>query len=358
MQRDFTCRYPVQNQLRTYLVDSQMYDDLLIVWSVAGLAPFPDPVIFAAKKGLSAQQMRVQEEIHRTAMTLNRNCGAVCPAWLSANAQEADVCAALRSLGYDEIVSGWYRKAFPSRDVIENVARKVFSVTEAVTAREFRFSLMKHLARRSFPAPPTPVVAQVGARLDFITFTNGLLRRTSPLNPEEELQGSERVLFRYLEAYGPIVNYQEMFEHMRDEGFSNITLAVRLKQSPVIRKVKYGLYALVGTDYTASDIADAEMRVSSVASHTALRYRDGTAILSLNAGAWLVCGGAVNASSLAAFAGDWTTLDETRVRVRGQSMWGLDAIFDRLNVRIGDRISIVFSPKQRKVSGRRAESDE
>lgn len=345
---------------RQLLQSDQTFDDFLILWRVTNLEqPFLHEQVAAAKEGLSPRLLAIRKEVSRKADKLCRNCGAVQLSWLNATVDLHEVQVALSTLGYQEIFPGWFWRDIASRDVVEGVARKVFSVTRQIAPREFRLALAKHLARRDFPTPPTSVLREVVLRLGFVQVHEDELVTTRIFDPEAELSGSELRLYHFLTENGPVVTFQELFEANREAGYKTITLAVRLKQSPIIRKVRHGLYALIGASFTQADIDEAASRVREVQARSELRYNiDGTVTYFTNAGPWLLYGGVMNSAELGAFAGEWYTPNGAKVMIGTPNFWGLDAVVEELELRLGERIALHLNLWNRTMTARRATDNE
>jgi hypothetical protein len=198
------------------------------------------------------------------------------------------------------------------------------------------------------------VLQCVVARLEFVEVDGDMLRTSKRFSPANELNGSELALFEFIRTHGPVVPFQELYEANRAAGYQTITLAVRLKQSPVIRKAGHGLYALVGAALTASAIADALSRVSSVSADPKIRFNiDGTVEFAVNAGSWLVYGGVMPTSLLQPLTGDWSAESGDKVTVGDKLVFGLDSVVGDLNVSFGDRVNFIFNTWTRRVTAQK-----
>jgi hypothetical protein len=295
---------------RGLIISKDAADDLWVIWQSTNLeTPFITGLRKAAREGLSPRQIEVRPAINLEARKLCRNCGAFNVKWLTVTADTTDIRVVLLYLGYEEILPGWYWKNVVSKDVVESVARKVFSVTDQVSPREFRRSFVKHLSRREYTAPPSDVLLEVAKRIEFIRFDGDNLMALRDFEPSIELNGSEFALYRFLSESGPVANFQELYVANRNAGYQTITLAVRLKQSPVIRRLGHGLYSLVGSSYTQTDIDNAVARVEEIPADGEIRYNtNGIVTYLINASPWLLYGGVLSTSELSGFKGDWYTL--------------------------------------------------
>lgn len=148
-------------------------------------------------------------------------------------------------------------------------------------------------------------------------------------------------IYQYVAENGPVVPFQGLFEAIQEAGFKTITLAVRLKQSPIIRKVKHGLYALVGAAYTDDDITYAESTIQEVDGNNLLTYNpDGTITYLFNTGPWLLYSGVINAPELHPFSGTWEMKVGGKIVIKKDRIWGLNSAVDALSPRLGERLAI------------------
>jgi hypothetical protein len=266
--------------------------------------------------------------------------------------------AALGSLGFEEIQPDWFRLEDVATDVVQSVGRKIFSVAERVSQREFRAALAKHLGRRDLPTPPTAVIGAVALRIPFIRRDGEHLVRTRSFNARDELNGSERALYNYFAEHGPVATFQELYEANLQAGYRTITLAVLLKRSPVIRKVKVGLYTLVGQRPSQLEIEAAEARVSRVDARPDLRFRpDSTVTCSFNVGPWLLYGGVFASALLKQFQGQWRGPSGETIRVGPQFVTGLEPMISELQIGMGERVELVLNTEDRTIQVHRVAQD-
>ncbi len=328
------------------------FEDFLLAWQVVGLdGGLPRDFLLSARDGSSPAQMRLKSKISPVARQMCRNSGAVRLESLASYGAESDLRAALGSLGFEELRPSWFWCDVPAKNVVATVARKVFSVCRRVTVRDFRLSLSHHLSRREFPTPPTAVLYQVALKLDFVRPEGDWLVRTRAFDPTVELNGSELVLYHLFTERYPVATFQELFDANRDAGYKSVTLSDRLRRSPIIRKVRHGIYSLVGCTVSESDVTDALTRVPQVDANPTIAYGiDGTVVFSINAGTWLFYAGVLGTSLLEPFQGEWSLGDGTSISVGPQFVWGLEQSIANLDVQLGGRISITLNTWSRTVS--------
>ncbi|MDQ2787219.1 MAG: hypothetical protein M3Y58_19695 [Chloroflexota bacterium] len=334
------------------------FDDLLILWRATDLErPFPtEEHIVAAREGLTEGQRTLRAAIRPRADALSRNCGALTPAWLDDDADDAEIRAVLPSLGYTAIAPDWFWCDRASHTGVESVMRKVFMVAERVTPRELRAALAKHHGRRQFPTPPTEIVRAVALRLGLATPDGDCLKRARQFDGEGVLSDAEEALIAFFRAHDPVVTFGELFEESRAANDVPRGLDRLLSRSPIIRRVRQGLYTLVGTPLTRQEIADAADRIQSAQSGGELRYNvDGTATYEAPASAWLLYSGILNAAELRPFEGTWQTVSGARVTIRGQTAWGLGKAIRALDLAVGERIAIRLDTWERTITVERCD---
>ncbi len=329
-------------------------DDVLLLWRVTGIErPFPAEEIAAARAGLTGAARDLRAALRPRADALSRQCGALTPAWLTGDADAApdDLRAALLSLGYAEIAPGWLWCEGASHAEIAGVLRAVFVVAPRVTAREMRAVLAKRHGRRQMPTPPTEIVALVAARLGIATIDGDHLKRARRFDGAGALDESDRALADFVRANGPVVTFGELFDAYRAAGAAVSTLDKTLARSPIIRTVRAGLYALIGTPLTQRDIADAAARNHAMQSAGELRYNaDGTVTYVVAAGAWLIHSGILTAAELRPFAGEWQTVTGTHVTISPQRIADLRAAIHALDLDVGERIAIRLDTWERTIT--------
>lgn len=327
-------------------------DDLLILWRATGLeAPFPaEERLAAAREGLTEEQQTLRAALRPRADLLSRYCGALTPAWLDGGADPRDLHALLSSLGYIAVAPEWFWSDRAAHVGVESILRKVFAVTERVTPRELRAALVRQHGRQ-FPTPPTEIVRTVALRLGLATADGDLLKRARRPDPAGVLSDAERALVAFFRATGPAVTFGELFAASRSADAVSPRLDRTLSRSPIIRRVRQGIYTLVGTPLTHQDIADAAARVQPAQPGGELRYNvDGTVTYVAPASAWLLHSGVLNAAELRPFEGEWQTMSGTRVTIRGQTVWGLRKAIRALDLAVGECIAVRLDTWERVIA--------
>lgn len=166
------------------------------------------------------------------------------------------------------------------------------------------------------------------------------LKRARRFDADGALNDTEETLVAFFRAHGPVVTFGELFEVSQAAGDVPRRLDRLLTRSPIIRRVRQGLYTLVGTPLTRQEIADAA-RMQPTQSGGELRYNvDGTVTYAASASAWLLHSSVLNAAELRPFEGAWQTVSGTRVTIRGQTAWGLGKAIRALDLAVGERVAL------------------
>ncbi len=234
--------------------------------------------------------------------------------------------------------------------------RKVFAVAERVTPRELRAALAKQHGRRQFPTPPTEIVRAIALRLGIATSEGDFLKRTRGCDAVRVLSDAECAMEHFFRAHGPVVTFGELFEASRATDDAPRHLDRALSRSPIIRRVRQGLYTLVGTPLTPHDIADAAARMQPTQSGGELRYNvDGTVTYAAPASAWFLHSGVLNAAELRPFEGAWQTVSGSHVTIRGQTARGMRKEIRALDLAVGECVAVRLDTWERTIAVERCD---
>ncbi len=150
----------------------------------------------------------------------------------------------------------WFGPETPSRNILLHVIRKVFSVArERVDISDLMAALIRYrnlTAKAEFERdrslmliPPVHIARAVLERIDWLEVVqHDDYRATKKLNPAEELAETEQRLVAELEKCGGVASRHELRTALPDVKL--IIFSVSLSNTPTIRLVCRGIYALVG----------------------------------------------------------------------------------------------------------------
>jgi len=243
-----------------------------------------DEVATVLEKGLSPRILSAMKPILAKARKLCRNSGAVRAMSLAGEGlSEADVRQILSSDGFAEVYPGWWVKQFGD-SVPARIARKVIAYCGPVSPSTVRHALKRHLARFEFPTPPSEVLVIMLEQTRGFALVDGLLRLTEKPFRDASLTRPENIFMNLVHTEGPIVSYESLYKKLvADQGFSVASLWHLLALSPIVQKVAYGFYSLVGAKCDAVDIERAKYELTRVRANSTIRPRpDGVVEIEAN----------------------------------------------------------------------------
>lgn len=282
------------------------------------------------------------------ARKLCRNCGAIRMASLATDVLSEDhVEEIVSSDGFTEVGGRWWTKNM-HRCVPERIARKMIAWCGPVSPPGFRQAFLKHLGRAKLPAPPSDVLVKVLQRTGNFVLIDGMVALTRPQLRRPGLTAPESVFVRMAQTDGPLMSFETVCGQILQQGLSKASAVSLLRYSPIVKRVKPGLYALHGTQYSAADVDHVESQTVKIRAHTTLRPRpDGVVEFETNVGSWMIYGGVLNSGPARQLEGDWHLVADnmagTKLVVGRGFIWGLSAAAKSLNLLPMDRIRIEFN---------------
>jgi len=277
-----------------------------------------------------------------------RNCGAIRIVSLtSEKLSEADVEQILCSDGFTEVSSGWWMRKI-GECVPEHVARKVITSCGPVSPSNLHQALIRHLSRRQFPAPPSKVLVETLEQTGRFALVDGFLELTKMPTRKPGLTGPESIFVRLVQSEGPIVSFESIHTKLIEENWSRGSVAALLSLSPIVQKVAFGLYTLLGTQYDIGDVERAKSQLIRVPANASMKPRsDGEIEFETNIGTWMIYGGVLSCGPAASMEGTWTRIvdgvNNGELVVGGGFIRGLSEVVESLDLMPGDRIKIEFN---------------
>lgn len=304
---------------------------------------------------VSPRILFAKKRVLEKALKLTRNCGAVRVASLIVGElSEADVEQILASDGFSTVLPGWWTKEV-GKSVAKRISRKAVAYCGPVSPPTMRHALRKHLSRFQFPTPPSEVLAKTLEETGELVLADGLLRLNNMAAEKPSLTGPESVFLRLVNDESPIVTFESIYTNVTAEGFSSASVTSLLMYSPIVQKVSFGLYSLLGAHFNANDVEEARARVTRVSANSTVRPRpDGVIEFETNAGTWLKYGGIVCCGRANVLKGSWTTVvggvDQGELIIERGFIRGLSKASESLDIVPGDRIRIEFNTWNREAS--------
>lgn len=292
-----------------------------------------------------------------------RNCGAIRIVSLtSEKLSEADVEQILCSDGFTEVSSGWWVRKI-GECVPERVARKVITYCGPVSPSNLRQALIRYLSRFQFPAPPSEVLVKTLEQTGNFALVDGFLQLTKMPARKRSLTRPESIFVRTVHDEGPVISFESLHAKILGEGFSEASLTSALHYSPIVQKVAFGLYTLLGTQYDVGDVERAKSQLTRVSANSSIKPRsDGVIEFETNIGTWMIYGGVLSCGPAASMEGTWTRIvdgvNNGELVVGGGFIRGLSEAVESLDLIPGDRIRIEFNTWTREATVMKAVSNE
>lgn len=333
-----------------FLKDEASADLLVAVSRIAKGAPFALPKEFdrMLEPHISPHILLAKEPVLSRARKFCRNSGAVRVVSLtSERVSEADVEQILSSDGFTEVYPGWWMKK-GSKSVAEGVATKVLTYCGAVSPSNLRQALTRHLSRFQFSAPPSNVLVKILELTGNFALIDGFLRLIEVPARKLSLRRPESAFVHLVQNKGPVISCESLYTNIVEEGLSEASLVAILRYSPIVQKVAFGLYTLLGTQYDMGDIDQAKSQLTRVSANTSIKPRsDGVVEFEINIGTWMIYGGVLSSGPVASLEGNWTLViddtSKTELVVGGGFIRGLSDAVVSLDLMPMDRIKIEFN---------------
>ena len=151
------------------------------------------------------------------------------------------------------------------------------------------------------------------------------------------------------------MSYELVHNKILEAGFSSASVTSLLMYSPIVHKVAFALYSLLGAKYNEIDIKEAQYQLIRVPANSTLKARsDGVVEFETNAGSWLQYGGVLATGPAASLKGNWKLItkgvESGNLIVSSNFIRGLSKVSKSLAVAPGDRIRIAFNTWSREAN--------
>jgi RNA polymerase sigma factor (sigma-70 family) len=294
-----------------FLREDAAADILVAVSRLTDFAPFALPKEFdhMLQPHIPEHILVARKPILSEARRFCRTCGAVRTLSLvNKNLSESDVGQILCSDGFAEICPGWWmRKGYKS--VAEHVATKVITYCGAVSPSNLRQAITRHLSRLQFPAPPSEVLVRFLEQTGNFTLVDEFVKLVKQQTRKPGLTGPESIFVRTVQSEGPVISFELLYTKILSQGLSEASLTGVLHYSPIVQKVAFGLYTLLGAHYDIEDIERAKSQMTRVPANASIKPRpDGVIEFETNIGTWMIYGGVLTCGPAASMRGTWTRI--------------------------------------------------
>lgn len=154
----------------------------------------------------------------------------------------------------------WFWQKNRPRNRLLNVLRKIFSVCSSISFGELRTALTRHRRMPGF-SPPRRVLREIIAQLPGCSVTEDLAICTSRPNPDRELSPLELLFVAAFREHGPVLNRDALEKILLGQGVNRTSFYIYLGYSPIISRLKPGVYALVGAEIPPGVVEEASLKL-------------------------------------------------------------------------------------------------
>lgn len=208
--------------------------------------------------------------------------------------------------------------------------------------------LRRYVSRHFDAIAPPPVVSHMLSCFGFTIKDNVVSYKGGEV---VAVEGSEKLILDLLNEKGLVLSFLEIVEFYLDRGYSFSTATTRvMPNSPVLERIEQGFYKLRGHRVTWQELESVKFRQEEYSKSSEVTYGlDGIINYRVNVGSWAL-GGVLSISRssqpLPDFSEGWPVyVDGKKMGIarRDDSLiWGLSQAFNKLNVKLGDRLELSF----------------
>ncbi|HEV2528185.1 MAG TPA: right-handed parallel beta-helix repeat-containing protein [Thermomicrobiales bacterium] len=171
------------------------------------------------------------------------------------DASSAEIANIARELDDVRVTAGVYLvpTRWESRNPLWNRLAKLLCVAPGLDIAVAAHQLVRD-ERRGYPVTARALARFAEAHPDLRVSADGRLTSVVPIDPEQALSQTERLLVDSFRKHGPELSFTGLSPLMEAAGFTRITLAVRLGQSPLIVRLAHNRYRLISATDTLADL--------------------------------------------------------------------------------------------------------
>lgn len=257
----------------------------------------------------------------------------------------------LCSREFQELSNGWWMRK-NQESVAEQVAYKVLFYCGPVTPQQMRNAIKRHLSRLGYPTPPSVILIKLLQEKGIAVLIDGFLKLNKILTKQPNLSSAEKIFISSINEIGPVLTFEFIHEKIISSGFSTPYASNLLRLSPLVYKIKTGLYTQLGVHYSENDIENSKEYTTRVNSNSIIKpCSNGTIEFETTVGSWLTYSGVLTVGQVTGLDGNWP------LYCRGEEMGvivinkyfirGLSKAVKELRIMTGDRICIEFNTWKR-----------
>lgn len=254
----------------------------------------------------------------------------------------------------DEL-SGWFWIPDVPRNSLLTPIRKILAVSPTISIGELRAGVSRPHRRKGF-APPRRVLLELCRQLEWCRVAENTVTATESQDPNEVLAETERLIFKVLNAHGPVLERTELEKLCLEAGINS--LWIHVTYSPIIARYAPGVYGLRGAEIPAGLVEQLIPKRTSrwklLVDYGWTKDRNLRVVYRISPG--ILSNGIVSVpASLKTFLqGRFTLMTADNAPAgtlvaRNHTAWGLGPFFRRRGGEPGDYLSLVFDLSKRVV---------
>jgi hypothetical protein len=259
---------------------------------------------------------------------------------------------------------GWFWLNNVARNRLLTPIRKILAVAGRIPVVSLRSGIGRVYRLEGF-APPARVLRTLCQQLPGYRVEDDTVIADPSLDWRTELESTERLFAEVLLAHGSVMTRRDLEEKCLAASMNRSTFFAYLTYSPIIERLKDGIYGLRGGVVQPGVVESFVPRSVTVPVRLDFGWTSGGQ-------PWMIyrISGSMLASGVCGIAGGFRdyvqgefllqTVDRSPVHtltVRGTSAWGLKTFFTRRGGEEGDKLRLVFDLKHRTVTAEIGDDD-
>jgi len=299
------------------------------------------------KSNIPLNALSIAGSIIQKACKCINNSGAVRIGSLTENnISRQSIESIFAASGITLVDSEWATKV-DSIDVLKRTAYKMLYYCGPLSRQQLKYGLAKHMFRLGYHAPPSDVILKVLELTGEFYQKDDLLFNDFTVLEEPDCNDRELLFIELIDQEGPVVTYNRFFDKLKDAGYSGASVASVLKYSPLIQKIGFSLYTILGRRYDDVDIEKAQSSIRQVRPLPTLKPRvNGQVIFEANVGNWIKYSGVIYSGPAKVMKGTWKMYMNGQYQndlvVDNLFIRGLTRAYEVLQIEPGDRIKLCF----------------
>ena len=259
----------------------------------------------------------------------------------------------LSSLGLSEIESDWFsfsKAILPKQFPLRTGAYVLMEACGPLPFEVFCDGVRRYIGRHFPSLAPKELIKHVLLLAGF-SINNDFVSLSESVHGY--LSDSEILFLKLIREKGPVVSFPEIIDFYIENGFSSATASSRIMgQSAIVERIDTGFYTLRGLKYTSQDLETTRSRQGVYLKDPLVTYGlDGLTRYQITIGSWSL-GGTLSVCRsclpIPDLSDGWDAFIDNSPEKFGKIIrddnliWGLGPVFNALNIKLGDRVELVF----------------